>query len=44
MNLTEVLAILKEVNLLVSSLQAMGLKVEGTVSLTTLLSLFGTKL
>lgn len=39
MNLTELLAILKEVNILLTNLQALGLKVDGTVDLSTLLAL-----
>ncbi len=44
MNLTEVLQILQEVNKLLTALEAMGLKISGTVDLPTLLKLFGVSL
>lgn len=43
MNLETVLAILKEVSVIVAALQAMGLKVEGTVNMADLLKLVGPK-
>lgn len=39
MNLETLLAILKEINVLLTNLQALGLKVNGTIDLSTLLSL-----
>ena len=39
MNLTELLAILKEVNAIIAALRDMGLKVNGSIDLATILSL-----
>lgn len=43
MNLSDILAILKEVNLLVTTLKEMGITMHGTVDLGTLLTLFHPK-
>lgn len=39
MNLSDLLAILKEINILLANLQALGLKVNGSIDLPTLLAL-----
>jgi len=39
MNLAQVLDVLKEANAIIASLKEMGLKVEGTINLATILAL-----
>jgi len=39
MDLEKLLAILKEINAIISALEGMGLKVDGTINLSTILAL-----